>query len=77
MAKKDIHVVPREDGWAVRREGASRDSSHHDRKSDAAEAARDTARRERVEVVTHGKDGKIQDSDSYGNDPMPPRDKKH
>ena len=77
MAKKDIHVVPREDGWAVRREGAKRDSSHHDRKSDAAEAARDTARRERVEVVTHGKDGKIQDSDSYGNDPNPPRDKKH
>ena len=77
MAKKDIHVVPRDDGWAVRREGAKRDSSHHHRKSDAAEAARDTARRERVEVVTHGKDGKIQDSDSYGRDPMPPRDRKH
>lgn len=77
MAKKDIHVVPREDGWAVRREGAKRDSSHHDRKSAASEAARETARRERVEVVTHGKDGKIQDSDSYGNDPMPPRDSKH
>lgn len=23
-AKRDIHAVPREDGWAVRREGASR-----------------------------------------------------
>ncbi len=77
MAKKDIHVVPREGGWAVRREGATRDSSHHDRKSDATEAARDTARRERLEVVIRGKDGKIQDSDSYGKDPMPPRDQKH
>jgi len=77
MPKKDIHVVPREDGWAVRREGAQRDSSHHDRKSEAMDAARDTARRERVEVVEHGKDGRIQDSDSYGSDPNPPRDNKH
>lgn len=77
MAKKDIHVVPRDDGWAVRREGASRDSSHHDRKSDAVDAGRTTARRDRVELVTHGKDGRIQDSDSYGNDPVPPRDRKH
>jgi len=77
MAKKEIHVVPRDDAWAVRREGASRDSSHHDRKSDAVGAARTTARRDHVELVTHGKDGRIQDSDSYGNDPVPPRDRKH
>ena len=77
MAKKDIHVVPRDNGWGVRREGASRDSSHHDRKSDAVDAGRTTARRDRVELVTHGKDGRIQDSDSYGNDPVPPRDHKH
>ena len=77
MSKKDIHVVPRDSGWAVRRERADRDSSHHDRKSDAMDAARDTARRDRVEVVEHGRDGRIRDSDSYGNDPNPPRDKKH
>ena len=77
MPKKDIHVVPRDGGWAVRREQATRDSSHHDRKSDAMGAARDTARRERVEVVEHGRNGRIQDSDSYGNDPFPPRDRKH
>ena len=61
MPKKDIHIVPRDGGWAVRREGA----------------ARDTARRERVEVVEHGRNGRIQDSDSYGNDPHPPIDRKH
>ena len=73
MSKKDIHVVPREGSWAVRQEGAERDSSRHNRKSDAMEAARDTARRERVEVVEHGRNGRIQDSDSYGRDPYPPR----
>lgn len=75
--KKDVHVVPREDGWAVRREGAKRDSSHHDTKSDALESGRTTARRDGVELVTHGKDGRIQDSDSFGRDPFPPRDRKH
>ena len=77
MSTKDIHVVPRNSGWAVRREGADRDSSHHDRTSDAMDAARGTARRDRVEVVEHWRDGRIQDSDSYGRDPFPPRDKKH
>lgn len=76
--KRDIHVVPHPDGgWARRREGAERAGSRHDTQGDAIDAARDQARRERVEVVIHRPDGKIRDSDSYGNDPVPPRDKKH
>ena len=77
MNKRDVHVVPRNGAWAVRREGAARDSSHHDRKSEAMDAAHDTARREHVEVVEHGRNGRIQDSDSYGNDPHPPIDREH
>ena len=77
MPKKDIHVVPRDGGWAVRREGVTRDSSHHDRKGDAMDTAPGTARREHVEVVEHGRNGRIQDSGSYGHDPNPPRDRKH
>ena len=77
MSKKDIHVVPHEDGWARRKEGAGRAGSVHDTKAEALEQARDQARRERVEVVIHGRDGKIQDSDSYGSDPHPPKDRKH
>ena len=75
--KRDIHVVPRDKGWARIKEGASRAGSVHRTQKDAQSAARSQAIRERVEVVTHGKDGKIRDSDSYGNDPLPPRDKKH
>lgn len=74
--KKDIHVVPHEDGWAVKREGGERASSVHERKEDAMSQARDQGRRDQVEVVEHGRDGKIQNSNSYGNDPFPPRDKK-
>lgn len=75
--KKDLHVVPHGDDWAVRREGASRVSSTHDTQREAIDAARRTAQREHNEVVIHRPDGRIRDSDSYGNDPCPPKDKKH
>lgn len=74
--KEDLHVVPRDGGWAVRRENAGRDSSHHPTQEKAIEQARETAKRERLEVVIHGRDGKIRDTDSYGPDPNPPKDTK-
>ena len=77
MTKRDIHVIPHPEGWATKKEGTERVGSVHDTKSEALEQAREQAKRERVEVVIHGKDGKIQDSDSYGNDPNPPKDRKH
>ena len=71
--KSNIHVVPRDGGWAVVREGAERDSSHHDTQADAIDAARQTAERERLELFIHRPDGRIRDRDSYGSDPFPPR----
>jgi hypothetical protein len=35
------------------------------------------AKQNKSEVVIHGRDGKIRDKDSYGHDPVPPRDKTH
>lgn len=76
--KRDYHVVPNSGGgWDVKRERGSRSSGHFDRKSEAMERGRELAKSRRTELVEHGKDGKIQDSDSYGDDPCPPRDKKH
>lgn len=75
--KKDIHVVPCEGGWATRREGAERVGSTHDTQAEAIDAARERAIHDRVEVVIHGRNGRIRDSDSYGNDPFLPRDKKN
>ena len=70
---KRIHVVPRGSGWVTRREGASRAGSTHDTQSQATEAARNTAIRERGEVIIHRPDGRIRDANSYGNDPFPPK----
>ena len=75
--KRDIHVVPHPDGWATKKEGSERAGSVSSTKAEALVRAREQARNERVEVVIHRKDGRIQDSDSYGNDPQPPRDRKH
>lgn len=75
--KRDLHVVPRGDQWAVVREGAERASSVHSTQTGAVEAARTTAKREGIEVVTHRPNGQIRDSDSYGRDPNPPTDRKH
>jgi hypothetical protein len=61
---------------AVQKEGGNRASSVHERKTDAQEQARDQGRKDRVEVVIHGQDGRIQSSNSYGNDPNPPKDNK-
>lgn len=74
---KDQHVVPRKSGWGVHGEGNKRDSSHHRTQRAAIDAARDIAKKQRSEVVIHRKDGRIRDSDSYGRDPHPPKDKKH
>jgi Uncharacterized protein conserved in bacteria (DUF2188) len=76
--KRDIHVVPHKDGgWATKKEGGSRAGTRHPTQRDAIDKARGQAKRERTEVVIHRKDGRIRDSDSYGPDPFPPRDKKH
>jgi uncharacterized protein YdaT len=76
MTKKDVHVVPHSGGWATKTEGASRAGVVVNTQREAIERARDQALRQRVEVVIHRKDGTIRDSDSYGNDPNPPKDKK-
>jgi len=74
---KNQHVVPHGDGWAVRREGSTRVTSSHGTQGAAVERARQIAIRQGSEVVIHRPDGRIRDKDSYGNDPCPPKDRKH
>ena len=67
------HVVPHQNGWAVRREGADRASAVTRTKDQAVDRARDIAERERGAVVIHRENGTIQEERTYGNDPFPPR----
>lgn len=70
---KRIHVVPYGDKWATRRQGSSRVGTIHRTQRAATAAARGRAIREQGEVIIHRPNGQIRDSNSYGNDPFPPR----
>ena len=51
-------------------------TSRHRTQDTAAEAGRRQAQRNESEHVIHGRDGRIREKNSYGNDPNPPRDKR-
>ncbi len=73
MAKRTrYHITPRDDGWSVSKEGASRSSGNYGKKDEAIEKGRDLARSSQGELLIHGKDGKIQEERTYGRDPYPP-----
>ena len=71
--KKPVHVTPREDGWAVMREGNERASSVHRTQKEAEKKGRQTARNDKTEFLLHNKQGQVRERDSYGPDPYPPR----
>jgi hypothetical protein len=71
--KRPIHTVPHGDGWANRREGSRRVSRTFGTQREAIAAGREAARRDRTEHVVHGRDGRIRERNSYGNDPYPPK----
>ncbi len=70
---KPIHVVPRGDNWAWRREGSDRVSGITRTQTEAVQEARPAAQRDRVELLIHRPNGQIRDRDSHGNDPHPPK----
>lgn len=74
---KNVHVVPRDERRALRKEGNTRDTARFPTQKEAIEAGRQVAQVEKSEMIIHGKDGKIRDKDSFGKDPFPPRDRKH
>lgn len=73
MAGKNQHVVPHEDGWAVKGEGNQRATSVHNTQQQAIDAARGIARNQNSELIIHRPNGRIRDKDSHGQDPFPPK----
>ena len=68
MAKKEVHTVPKGNGWANETAGGSVISNHR-RKDTAQAAGRKQAISRKAEHVIHKKDGTIGTKNSYGNDP--------
>jgi len=63
----DVHVFPTGDGrWGVG-QGGTRLSSHLSQAT-AIKAGRQRARVEHVELIVHGRDGRVRKKDSYGRE---------
>lgn len=71
------HVTKHPNGWQVIGAGNSKATKVTETQAEAIKYARDIAINQRTEVVIHGRNGRIRDKDSYGNDPYPPKDKRH
>ena len=76
---KQIHIVPNQErgGWDAKRQNAERASKHFETKAKAMDWSRGIAKKGGLELIPHGRDSKIQNPNSYGNDPCPPHDRKH
>ncbi|MDR0607054.1 MAG: DUF2188 domain-containing protein [Candidatus Peribacteria bacterium] len=74
MSAKQIRVSPNPNGgWRVHSPANTRDSIHTQNKIEAVEAARKIAQHQAAELRIQRRDGRIQESNSYGRDPFPPR----
>lgn len=62
---RNQHVVPHEEGWAVRGEGNERITASYKYQADAIERAKDIAQNYKSSVIIHREDGTIRDRISY------------
>lgn len=71
---KNQHVTPHKDGgWQVKSENNTRATIRTDTQVEAIQRAREIARNQESELFIHGRDGRIRERDSFGNNPFPPR----
>lgn len=80
MPKKDRYVTRHDQGWAVKSPGSSRASSIHRTQKEAESRAKEiVSNLGGGEVRIQNRQGQWRDSDTVppGNDPSPPKDKKH
>lgn len=73
MSEKGVNTVRSGSGWANKRDGAQRASKVFPTQAAAIAAGRATAKREGAEHRIQGRNGQFRESNSYGNDPFPPK----
>lgn len=71
--KKNQHVVPHSDGWAVKGAGNQKATKVTSTQKEAIKVARDIAINQKSELLIHNTKGQIRQKDSFGNDNFPPK----
>ncbi len=65
---KNVWVTTHGDQWAVKIAGEEKPLKIFDRKDDALEFAKERAKKEKTELISQKRDGKINLKNSYGHD---------
>ncbi|KAI3591741.1 hypothetical protein D9X30_3266 [Cupriavidus sp. U2] len=68
MANKDIHIVPAGNEWPVEVAGGGERTMFFTQE-EAIAAGTERAKRDKVELLIHGRDGQIRERNSFGHDP--------
>ncbi len=71
--QRSQHIVRSDNGWSVKRAGASRASRTFNTQQEAISYGKKIARNNNSELFIHGADGRIRERNSYGGDPHPPK----
>ncbi len=70
---KNIHITKTGNQWKVLTAGAEKASALFDTQKEAIERGTEIAQNRKSEILIHGRDGKIRERNTFGNDPFPPR----
>ena len=70
---KNQYVSPRGNKWVAQGEGNKRAIRVFSTQKEAIKIATKIAKNQGSELTIQGKDGRIRDKRSYGNDPYPPK----
>ncbi|QSB27824.1 DUF2188 domain-containing protein [Flavobacterium sp. CLA17] len=73
MTKKNQHVVPKGDNWAIRGAGNSKVTKVVSTQKEAVQIARKFAINQGSEMLVHGRNGQIRERNTYGKDSFPPK----
>ena len=66
--KPNIHVIRKDQKWAVKRENVCGYAATFDTQADASMRGRELAREDGVDFFLHAEDGTVSVRDSYGHD---------
>ncbi|MDF2715946.1 MAG: hypothetical protein K0R28_2871 [Paenibacillus sp.] len=64
-SRSNLHVVPYEDGWAIKEEGNSEPRFTTETKEEAVKKAQQMASDANISAIVHHKDGTVQTSHNY------------
>ena len=71
--RKNQHVVKHQNGWAVKGAGNEKATKVTATQAEAIKVGKVIASNQGSELLIHGKNGRIREKNSYGNDNYPPK----